>query len=257
MSKKPNTSWGKGAEWYDETISKDDSFQNKVILPNLLRLMEVKPGEKILDVGCGTGFFAAEFSRFGAKVSGIDVGEELLAIARKNAPKSEFLSASADAIPFGNEFFDKAVFVLSLQNMADMKKAVSEAVRTLKSGGKIFLVLNHPAFRNPGESSWGWDEERHVQYRRLDSYLSEKKSKIQMHPGDNPSDVTWSFHVPLQYYFKLFSKNGLVVEKLEEWTSHTKTPTGPRAEAENKARAEFPLFLALVTCLTGRQVDKI
>ena len=286
MSKKISTSWSKGAEWYDETVSRDDSYQNKVILPNLLRLMEIKPGEKILDVGCGTGFFAAEFSKAGAKVYGIDVGEELLAIARKNAPKVEFKSASADALPFGNEIFDKVVFVLSLQNMADMKKAVSEAVRTLKSGGhrpeatanagqagprcgggKIFLVLNHPAFRIPGESSWGWDPAPErcragsgcsgIQYRRIDSYLSEKKSKIQMHPGDNPSDVTWSFHVPLQYYFKLFNKNGLVVERLEEWTSHTKTPTGPRAEAENRARAEFPLFLALVTCLTGRQVDKI
>ena len=219
--------------------------------------MEIKSGEKILDVGCGTGFFAAEFSKAGAKVSGIDVGEELLVIARKNAPKAEFKSASAEALPFGNEIFDKVVFVLALQNMADMKKAVSEAARTLKSGGKIFLVLNHPAFRNPGESSWGWDQEKIVQYRRLDSYISEKKSKIQMHPGDNPSDVTWSFHAPLQYYFKLFNKNGFVVEKLEEWTSHTKTPTGPRAEAENRARAEFPLFLALVACLPERQVDKI
>ena len=191
MKQKPNTSWGKGAEWYDETISKDDSFQNKVILPNLLRLMDIKLGEKILDVGCGTGFFAAEFSKAGAKVSGIDVGEELLVIARKNAPKAEFKKASAEALPFGNEIFDKVVFVLALQNMSDMKKAVSEAVRTLKSGGKIFLILNHPAFRNPGESSWGWDQEKNVQYRRLDSYLSEKKSKIQK---------------PFMHYFRIIKK---------------------------------------------------
>lgn len=246
MTKKISTSWGKSAEWYDETIAKDDSYQNKVILPNLLRLMEIKPGEKILDVGCGTGFFAAEFLKAGAKVTGIDIGEELLVIARKNFPKAEFRTASAEALPFENGIFDKAVFVLSLQNMADMKKAISEASRTLKTNGKIFFVLNHPAFRIPGESSWGWDSEKNVQYRRLDSYLSEKKSKIQMHPGARPNDFTYSFHVPLQYYFKLFNKNGLVVERLEEWTSHTKTPTGPRAAAENRARAEFPLFLALV-----------
>lgn len=246
MKHKQDTSWGKGAKWYDEVVSRDDSFQNKVILPNLIRLMEIKQNEKILDAGCGTGFFVAEFSKAGAKVIGIDIGEELIAIARTNAPKAEFKTASAEELPFEKESFDKIVFVLSLQNMSDMKKAIAEAARTLKLKGKIFLVLNHPAFRVPGETSWGWDADKKIQYRRLDSYLSEKKSKIQMHPGDRPEEVTWSFHAPLQYYFKLFNKNGLAVERLEEWTSHTKTPTGPRAAAENRARAEFPLFLALV-----------
>lgn len=246
MPKNITTSWGKEAGWYDQVVSDNDSYQNKVILPNLIRLMEINPGEKVLDAGCGTGFFAAEFVRAGGKVIGIDIGAELLAIAQKNVPKAEFKSGSSEALPFDKESFDKIVFVLSLQNMSDMKKAITEAARTLKPKGKMYLVLNHPAFRIPGESSWGWDAEKKVQYRRIDSYLSERKSSIQMHPGKNPNDVTYSFHVPLQYYFKLFNKNGLAVERLEEWTSHTKTPTGPRAEAENRARAEFPLFLALV-----------
>ena len=258
MTKKPNTSWGKEAKWYDKVVSENDSYQNKVILPNLVRLLEIKRGDKILDVGCGTGFFAAEFSKAGAEVVGVDIGEELIALAKKNNPKIDFRTASAEDLPFENKFFDKIVFVLSLQNMADMKKAVSEAARTLKSKGKMFFVLNHPAFRIPGESGWGWDPAKladarrgavsnrsGIQYRRIDSYLSEKKSSIQMHPGKNPDEVTYSFHVPLQYYFKLFNKNGLAVDKLEEWTSHTKTPHGPRAEAENRARAEFPLFLAI------------
>jgi hypothetical protein len=67
-----------------------------------------------------------------------------------------------------------------------------------------------------------------------------------MHPGDKPSQYTTSFHRPLQYYFKAFNKAGFSVTLMEEWNSHKKSQTGPRAEAEDVARKEIPLFLCLV-----------
>jgi ubiquinone/menaquinone biosynthesis C-methylase UbiE len=247
MSKKKDTSWGKSADWYDKMLSNDDTFQNKVILPNLIRLMDLKKGEQVLDVGCGSGFFSKVFSEAGAKVTGVDVGEELLKIAKQNVPTADFRLASADNISFiKNGSVNKVVFVLSLQNISDAAVAIAEASRTLRAGGKLYIVLNHPAFRIPGETSWGWDEQKKVQYRRLDSYLSEKKSKILMHPGKVDSEFTWSFHAPLQYYFKAFFKNNLLVERLEEWITHRETPTGPRKLAENRAKAEFPMFICLV-----------
>jgi hypothetical protein len=54
---------------------------------------------------------------------------------------------------------------------------------------------------------------------------------------------TVSFHRPLQFYFKIFSKLGFAVERLEEWNSNKKSEAGPRAKAEDKARKEIPLFL--------------
>ena len=246
MNKKVNTSWGKEAEWYDEVVKNDDSYQQQVILPNLLRLMEIKMGEQILDVGCGTGFFSKEFVKAGGQVIGIDVGRELIAIAKKNVPTGKFLVASAEEMSeIASDSMNKAVIVLALQNIVDASAAIKECDRVLKKDAQLFIVLNHPAFRVPQASSWGWDEKEKVQYRRLDSYLSEKKVKIQMHPGENSNEVTWSFHRPLQYFFKLFNKNKLVVTRLEEWTSHRTTGGGPRKEAEDKARAEFPLFVVL------------
>lgn len=246
MTKKKNTSWGKSAVWYDELVSGDDSYQQKVILPNILRLINIQRGDQLLDVGCGSGFFSREFAWAGAKVVGVDVGPELIKIAKQNAPMADFRLAPSDNLSFiKNETVDKVVFVLSLQNMADSAAAIKEAARCLRKGGKMYFVLNHPAFRVPGSSSWGWDDSKKIQYRRVDSYLSEKKVKIQMHPGENEGDVTWSFHAPLQHYFKAFNKNGLLVERLEEWVSHRITPAGPRKLAENRSRAEFPLFLFL------------
>jgi hypothetical protein len=115
-----------------------------------------------------------------------------------------------------------------------------------KKGGSLYIVLNHPAFRVPKESSWGWDEAEKKQYRRVDRYLSELKISIQMHPGDKPSQYTTSFHRPLQYYFKALYKAGFSVQLMEEWNSHKQSQKGPRAEAEDIARKEIPLFLCLV-----------
>lgn len=247
---KMNTSWGGVADWYNEMLAQEGTYQKEVILPNLLRLVAPKKGDTVLDIGCGTGFFSRAFAEAGAKVIGADVGAELIAKANK-MPLITYHVAPSDQLPFvADGTINKAVMVLSLQNMENAPGAIQECARTLALGGSLFVVLNHPVLRVPSESSWGWDEKKTIQYRRLDRYMSEKKIPIQMHPGDNPKDVTWSFHRPLQYYFKAFAKHGLAVTRLEEWVSHTKTPHGPRAEAENRARTEFPVFM----CLEARKI---
>ena len=68
-----------------------------------------------------------------------------------------------------------------------------------------------------------------------------------MHPGDNPKEVTTSFHRPLQFYSKSLFKNGFCITRIEEWNSFKKSEPGPRAQAEDKARKEIPLFLFIET----------
>jgi ubiquinone/menaquinone biosynthesis C-methylase UbiE len=59
MNRKKTTSWGKVAKWYDQLLEAgEDTYQEKVIKPNLLRVINVKRGEEVLDVGCGQGYFA-------------------------------------------------------------------------------------------------------------------------------------------------------------------------------------------------------
>ena len=65
--KKLKTSWGGVAGWYQNLLSGEGTYQKEVILPNLLRLLNIKKGEVILDLGCGPGFFAAEFLKKGLK----------------------------------------------------------------------------------------------------------------------------------------------------------------------------------------------
>jgi ubiquinone/menaquinone biosynthesis C-methylase UbiE len=246
-AKNTPTSWGPVDAWYDEHLSGPDTYHTQVILPNLLRLVDPKPGMHILDVACGQGFFAGHFLEKGATVTGVDISEELIARAKVNAPGGTFfLSPASDLGLIKDASIDHAVITLAIQNISDAGKVFGEVARTLKVGGAFTVVMNHPAFRIPKQSSWGYDDKAGIQYRRLDSYLSESRTDIDMHPGQKESPTTVSFHRPLQWYVKALTKHGLLIDRLEEWTSH-KESVGKRAKAENKARKEFPLFLALRT----------
>jgi len=252
MPKSKGTSWHGVAKWYDDLLSGEGTYQKDLILPNLVRLMAIKKGDVILDLACGQGFFAREFARAGAQVTGVDAAPGLLAIARKNIPEVRFHSAKADSLPFiPSKSIDKAAIVLALQNIENTAGVFKECARVLKPGGSLYIVLNHPAFRIPKASSWGWDEAQSAQYRRIDKYISESKVEIEMHPGAKNSRTTTSFHRPLQFYFKAMSKAGLAATALEEWNSHRKSQAGPRAKAEDAARKEIPLFLCIVA---GRRV---
>ncbi|MES2088259.1 MAG: methyltransferase domain-containing protein [Patescibacteria group bacterium] len=247
-SKESETSWGGVANWYDDLLeSGEGTYQSDLILPNVLRLLEIKSGQSVLDLACGQGFFSREFFKVGAAVSGSDISPNLIALAQKNSPKNiEYFVAPADKLVFAkSESKDAVVCILAIQNIENAPAVLSEAFRVLKKGGKFLMVMNHPTFRIAKRSSWGFDEKLKIQYRRLDEYISESKTEIAMHPGSDPASATVSFHHPLQYYFKALYKAGFLVSRLEEWNSGKTSQPGPRAGAENKARSEFPLFLTL------------
>lgn len=244
------TSWGEVADWYRGHLSDKNTYHEKVISPNMLRLLALKSGEKVLDVACGEGYFSRLLLKNGAKVVGADIAQELIEKAKQQSPEISFFTAPAEKMEFAGALsFDKAVCVLALQNIEHLDEALKEVSRVLKTGGKFVFVLNHPCFRIPRRSEWGYDEKKKIQFRRLDGYLREERIKIDMHPGETAtgkkSVATYSFHRPLQVYVKALSKNGFVVTQMEEWVSHRKSEKGPKSEAEDGARKEFPLFLAV------------
>ena len=247
-AKKPEgTSWGGVADWYDNHLETDkDSYQEKVIAPNLIRLLDIKKGMKILDLACGQGFFSRKFVDKGASVTGADIGKELIAVAQKRSPQIPFHTTPAHKLGFAQgETYDAVVIVLAIQNIGNMDEVFKEAWRVLRKGGRLILVLNHPAFRIPKRSSWGFSSADKKQYRRIDGYLSETRVPIVMHPGQPESESTVSYHRSMQDYFKALARAGFAVSRLEEWISHKKSQPGPRQIAEDTARKEIPLFLML------------
>lgn len=245
---KAETSWGNVAEWYDEYLEKsEDSYQKNVILPNILRILNIKKGDRVLDLACGQGLFSRAFSGAGAHVTGVDVSHELIGIAKEHSPKNiAYYTASADKLTMAkSEFFDAAVIILGIQNIKNIAGVFLECRRVLAPSGRLIMVMNHPAFRIPQHSGWGWDSKEQVQYRRIDGYLTESKVFIDMHPGKKEKQTTVSFHRPLQIYINTLAKYGFGITRMEEWISHKKSMKGLRQAAEDRARKEIPLFLML------------
>ncbi len=100
--------------------------------------------KKLLEVGCGTGHWSQYFSKHGFEVTGIDVSEKMLKIARhKNIPRCHFYLGDGQDLSFSNHSFDAAAAITSLEFSKDPEKFVSEMARSVKCGGKLWLgVLN-------------------------------------------------------------------------------------------------------------------
>lgn len=246
---KKDTSFEKVHSWYDQLVGdKGSDYHKNVIIPNALKLLNPKKSEKILDIGCGQGVMCRELLRYGADVFGVDASYNLIQIAKKRSKDNGkyFVADAANLKYFSDKSFDKVTCIMAIQNMEPLDRIISEMGRVLKSNGLLLFVLNHPCFRIPRQSGWGFDDKRKLQYRRVDRYMSSMKIPIKMHPGYNPDLVTWTFHRPLSEYFENLNKNNFTVASLEEWTSHRKNQPGKNQEAENRSREEIPLFLAVL-----------
>jgi ubiquinone/menaquinone biosynthesis C-methylase UbiE len=249
--KQQKTSWQPASEWYNSIVGEEGHYYHQaIILPRLGRLMQIKgdPQASLLDLACGQGILGRQVAA-DIDVYGFDIAPSLIKAASQYDRSRRHHYAVADvtkALPLEKKDFSHAAIILALQNIEHPQAALSNASKHLKPGGKLFLVLNHPHFRIPRQSSWKVDEGNKVQYRRVDRYMSPMKIPIQTHPGkQEQSTTTFSFHHPLASYSLWLKEAGFTMELIEEWCSD-KVSTGKQAKMENRSREEIPLFMAIV-----------
>lgn len=251
MSKKPatgRTDWTNVADWYDRLVGDNGSeFHQHVVLPGVLRLLQTQPKQKLLDVACGQGVLCRLLAERGCEVTGVDAAAPLIDAARQRGPASiRYHVGDGREISFLSPgHFDGAACVLALQNIHPIQPVFAGVARALRTGGRFVMVIMHPAFRGPKETSWGWDDKAGVQYRRVDRYLVPRKAPIVARPGAEKDVYTWTFHKPIESFVKASRNAGLLIDAIEEWPSHKTSTSGPRAAAENTARKEIPMFLAM------------
>lgn len=240
-------SWNEVADWYQEHLDAPDTFHAQVIAPGVTRLLENVDGRRMLDVGCGEGYFSRHFQALKWKVTGVDVAAEMIAKAKETSSRNiTYVVDDAAKMKKVRGEFDAAISVLSIQNIELADRALRTVRERLVTGATFVLVTLHPAFRIPQRSHWGWDAQTVVQYRRMDQYLSQDSISIVMHPGaEEKSERTLTYHRPISWYLNTLVECGFTVDRMEEWTSHRESQPGPRQKAENYARQEFPMFLAL------------
>ena len=242
------TGWENVSRWYGEHVKEEGNLLTSVVYPAVLKELGELRGKKLLDIACGEGAFSRLAANTALSVTGFDIAPSLTLRAKQAATKnSVYFVADAEnfASALKNEKFDAVVCILAIQNIKNFEKVFANASTALKPGATFVIAMNHPVFRIPRQSAWGWEEERKIQYRRIDAYMSDLTIPIVAHPGEKNSAKTYSFHRPISTYINTLAKNGFAVTGMEELISNRLSDPGARAKAENRARTEIPMFLIL------------
>lgn len=240
-----DTSWKGVGKWYDQIVSKEGHYYHQeVIFPELKKWLTFQKGSALLDLGCGQGVLARQLPK-DLLYYGLDLAPSLIEKAKKHSPSKQFFVRDVSKpLKIDKTDFSHATFILSLQNMENPRSALKEATSHLRTGGKLILILNHPCFRIPRQSHWDISPEKKLQSRKIDRYMTPMEIPIDMKPGEKKGPQTLSFHFPLSQICQFLFDAGLHITRLEEWCSN-KESTGKWAKMENRARKEFPLFLAI------------
>lgn len=129
------------ADRYDEQVKEYDSYAQDVLFGLCYEF--VKPGEKILDLGIGTGLASINFSRIGLKVYGLDRSEEMLNKCREKgfAEDLRIHNLADRTIPFDNDYFDHIICCGVLHFLGDLDNIFSEAARLMKGGGLFAFTV--------------------------------------------------------------------------------------------------------------------
>ena len=112
--------------------------------PVVAEAADIRPGERVLDVACGTGALtlaAAERVGPGGSVVGLDVNPEMLAVARRKPTAIEWIEGRAEAMPLPNSSFDAVVSQFGLMFFSDRREALRQALRVLTPEGCLAVAV--------------------------------------------------------------------------------------------------------------------
>jgi ubiquinone/menaquinone biosynthesis C-methylase UbiE len=124
------------------------------------QLLNGRPGERAVDVGCGRGRAVAELSARGIQTIGVDTSLQMISSARERFPAEDFHLAAAEALPFADHTLDLYRAERVYQYLADPAAALREARRVLAPNGRIVLI-------DPDGDMWALDADNQEMTRAL------------------------------------------------------------------------------------------
>jgi demethylmenaquinone methyltransferase/2-methoxy-6-polyprenyl-1,4-benzoquinol methylase len=133
------------AERYDRTNTILSFGRDRAWRQATRAALELRPGERVLDLGAGTGVSTEELARSGALVTGVDISQGMLRAGKKVRPDASLLAGDALALPFADATFDAVTISFALRNVHDVDAALREMARVTKPGGRIVVCeFSHP-----------------------------------------------------------------------------------------------------------------
>ncbi len=221
--------WEENAEAWTELVRAGyDHYRDGLNTPAFLEMLPDVEDLRGLDVGCGEGHNTRLVAQRGARMIGIDISETFIRHAREAEERDpldiRYEHASAVGLPFDDASFDFAVAFMSLMDMPQVERAVSEVFRVVRSGGFLQFSIEHPCFTTPHRKTLR-DERGQAYAREVGDYFRQRDGETQewifsSAPPEAREDLR-HFRVPrftrtLSEWLNLLVDSGFVLERFGE-----------------------------------------
>jgi SAM-dependent methyltransferase len=254
--------WDKMASWWHAEAADHGVYhQYTDIDPVVRELLGSIKGKKVIEIGCGNGYFSRMLAKRGAKMTSLDVSSKMIAIANAEEKKKPlgivYLHRDAAHLRgLKSASFDLAVSNMVFMDIVDIKAAIKEIGRVLKPGGRLVFSILHPAFMFDGtwENIKGEKRFGRIVWRYLRPYTD-------INHWDGRRLNTKGYVRPLNFYMQALRAAGFAVTDFREIATKKpvrKMPAGKEnllrasryssaAERREKLRSrrEIPYFLAM------------
>ena len=209
--------WDSAVEaWVDFVRTGKDYYRDGLNNPATFELIGEVKNLVVLDIACGEGYNTRILARKGAEVTGVDFSEQMIRFAQQAEEKErlDICYRVMDAASLGevsNNHFDLVTCFMSLQDIKDFRKAISEVARVLKEGGRFIFSIPHPCTEQIRLNK------HEGKTRAAERYFGATEYTIDwnMNRLAKPFRTT-SFHRPLAAYFDALYKSKLSVKRLIE-----------------------------------------
>ncbi len=219
--------WNQNAAFWDERMGEGNDFVKALIWPATERLLELRPGERVLDIACGNGLTSRRLAALGAEVVAFDFAEAMIAHAlertAEHADRIEYLvldaTDEAALLALGEGRFDAALCNMALFDMAEIEPLMHALARLLRPGGRFVFSVLHPCFNSPHIALVAEEEDREgdlvtIYSVKIYDYITPTVAHaLAMRDQPKPQLI---FHRPLQVLLGAGFDAGFVLDGLEE-----------------------------------------
>jgi 2-polyprenyl-3-methyl-5-hydroxy-6-metoxy-1,4-benzoquinol methylase len=227
LSRQAHNLWNEIAPFWDQQMGEGNQFQRLLIGPATERLLEVQPGQTVLDIACGNGNFTRRLAALGASVVAFDFSEAFIQRARArthlHSERIEYRLLDAtdpdQILALGMGRFHAAVCNMAFMDMAAIEPLLGALPAVLAPGARFVFSVTHPCFNSVGSSKVAEEEDRAGELVnrfgvKVTGYITPVAQRGLGMIGQPTPQIY--FHRPLGALLNACFEAGFVLDRLEE-----------------------------------------